>query len=71
MDTPYPSSRTLLGRRLNDLVLTTMSEVDVVVLCLLQTRRSAPVTFIAERLLELRRQKLVVAVTKSDGSART
>ena len=68
VDTPgIHRPRTLLGRRLNDLVLTTMSEVDVVVLCLPADQKIGPGdTFIAERLLELRRQKLVVAVTKSD-----
>ncbi len=72
VDTPgIHRPRTLLGRRLNDLVLTTMSEVDVVVLCLPADQKIGPGdTFIAERLLELRRQKIVVAVTKSDAVTR-
>ncbi len=72
VDTPgIHRPRTLLGRRLNDLVLTTMSEVDVVVLCLPADQKIGPGDrFIAERLLELRRQKIVVAVTKSDAVTR-
>lgn len=68
VDTPgVHRPRTLLGRRLNDLVLATLTEVDVVVLCLPADQKIGPGdTFIAERLQGLKRQKIVVAVTKAD-----
>lgn len=68
VDTPgIHRPRTLLGRRLNDLVLATLAEVDVVVLCLPADQRIGPGDrFIAERLQDLRRQRLVVAITKAD-----
>src|SRR5690606_30647229 len=60
VDTPgIHRPRTLLGRRLNDLVLTTLAEVDVVVLCLPADQKVGPGDrFIAERLRDLRRQCL-------------
>ena len=60
VDTPgIHRPRTLLGRRLNDLVLATLTEVDVVVLCLPADQRIGPGDrFIAERLQDLRRQKI-------------
>ena len=72
VDTPgIHRPRTLLGRRLNDLVLTTLAEVDVVVLCLPADQKVGPGDrFIAERLRDLRRQRLVVAVTKADSVPR-
>lgn len=68
VDTPgIHRPRTLLGRRLNDLVMTTMSEVDVIVVCLPADEKVGPGDrFIAERLQRLRRQKIVIAVTKAD-----
>jgi len=68
VDTPgIHRPRTLLGRRLNDLVLATLTEVDVVVFCLPADQKIGPGDrFIAERLAGLRRQKLVIAVTKAD-----
>ncbi|HQR80750.1 MAG TPA: GTPase Era [Actinomycetota bacterium] len=68
VDTPgIHRPRTLLGRRLNDLVLATLTEVDVVVVCLPADQRIGPGDrFIAERLQGLRRQRLVMAVTKTD-----
>ena len=68
VDTPgIHRPRTLLGRRLNDLVLGTLTEVDVVVLCLPADQRIGPGDrFIAERLQDLRRQKILLAVTKAD-----
>ena len=59
VDTPgIHRPRTLLGRRLNDLVLATLTEVDVVVLCLPADQRIGPGDrFIAERLQDLRRQR--------------
>jgi GTP-binding protein Era len=72
VDTPgIHRPRTLLGRRLNDLVLATLAEVDVVMLCLPADQRVGPGDrFIAERLRDLRRQTLVVAVTKADAVPR-
>jgi GTP-binding protein Era len=72
VDTPgIHRPRTLLGRRLNDLVLTTLTEVDVVVLCLPADQQTGPGDrFIADRLHGLRRQRIVVAVTKADAVAR-
>ena len=72
VDTPgIHRPRTLLGRRLNDLVLTTMSEVDVIVVCFPADQKTGPGDrFIAERLQGLRRQRIVVALTKSDAVAR-
>lgn len=68
VDTPgIHRPRTLLGRRLNDLVLATLAEVDVVVLCLPADQKIGPGDrFIGERLQGLTRQRLVVAVTKAD-----
>ncbi len=68
VDTPgIHRPRTLLGRRLNDLVLNTIAEVDVVVLCLPADQKTGPGDgFIAERLEALKRQKIVIALTKSD-----
>jgi GTP-binding protein Era len=72
VDTPgIHRPRTLLGRRLNDLVLATLAEVDVVVLCLPADQRIGPGDrFIVERLRDLRRQRLVVAITKADSVGR-
>ena len=73
VDTPgVHRPRTLLGRRLNDLVMSTLAEVDVVVLCLPADQKIGPGDrFIAEKLQSLKkRQKLVVAVTKADLVAR-
>jgi GTP-binding protein Era len=72
VDTPgIHRPRTLLGRRLNDLVLATLTEVDVVVLCLPADQRTGPGDrFIADRLQGLRRQSIVVALTKADAVGR-
>ena len=69
VDTPgIHRPRTLLGRRLNDLVMSTLAEVDVVVFCVPANQKIGPGDrFIVERLQSLKkRQKLVVAVTKAD-----
>jgi GTP-binding protein Era len=69
VDTPgIHRPRTLLGRRLNDLVMSTLAEVDVVVFCLPADQKIGPGDrFIAEKLRALKkRQKLVVALTKAD-----
>lgn len=69
VDTPgIHRPRTLLGKRLNDLVMSTLAEVDVVVFCLPADQKIGPGDrFIVERLLTLKkRQRLVIAVTKAD-----
>src|SRR4051794_11562139 len=73
VDTPgFHKPRTLLGERLNDVVLTTLSEVDVIAFCLPANEKVGPGDrFIAAQLAELARRTPVVAVvTKSDLVAR-
>ena len=68
VDTPgLHRPRTLLGERLNDAVLGTLSEVDVVGLCLPADERSGPGDrFILERLGEAGDRPVVAIVTKTD-----
>ena len=69
VDTPgFHRPRTLLGQRLNDLVLATISEVDVVVLCVPADQKVGPGDrFIAEQLARSAGSTPVVAVvTKTD-----
>ena len=68
VDTPgLHRPRTLLGQRLNDLVVETLSEVDVVGFCLPADQRVGPGDrFIAERLAEVRRTPVVAIATKAD-----
>ena len=69
VDTPgLHRPRTLLGQRLNDLVMETLHEVDVVGFCLPADQKVGPGDrFIASRLAALGRRRPVVAIaTKSD-----
>lgn len=69
IDTPgLHKPRTLLGERLNDLVRSTWSEVDVVGVCLPSNERIGPGdTYLVGELAKLpRRPKLVALATKSD-----
>lgn len=68
VDTPgLHRPRTLLGQRLNDAVLATLGEVDVVALCLPADERIGPGDrFIADQLARLRRTPIVAVVTKID-----
>jgi GTP-binding protein Era len=69
IDTPgLHRPRTLLGERLNDLVRTTWSEVDVVGVCLPCNERIGPGdTYLVGQIAELRNRPTLVAVaTKSD-----
>jgi GTPase len=68
VDTPgLHKPRTLLGSRLNEIVRTTWSEVDVVVLCVPADEKVGPGDrFIAAELAELRRTPVIAAVTKTD-----
>jgi GTP-binding protein Era len=69
VDTPgFHRPRTLLGQRLNDLVLATISEVDAVVLCVPADQKVGPGDrFIAEQLARSAGSTPVTAVvTKTD-----
>jgi GTP-binding protein Era len=73
VDTPgFHRPRTLLGERLNDLVLATVSEVDVVVLCVPADAKVGPGDrFIAEQLRRAASSAPVIAaVTKADAASR-
>lgn len=67
VDTPgFHRPRTLLGQRLNDLVLGTVADVDVVVLCIPADSSIGPGDrFIANSIRDAR-TPVVVAVTKAD-----
>jgi GTP-binding protein Era len=67
VDTPgLHRPRTLLGERLNDLVRSTLAEVDVIGLCLPANEKIGPGDrFIAEELAEVR-APVVAIVTKTD-----
>ncbi|MEP9385088.1 GTPase Era [Nocardioides sp. KR10-350] len=68
VDTPgFHRPRTLLGERLNDLVQTTWSEVDVVAMCFPCNEKVGPGDrFIATELAKLKRVKKVAVATKTD-----
>ena len=73
VDTPgFHKPRTLLGERLNDVVLSTLSEVDVIAFCLPANEKVGPGDrFIATQLGEVARRTPVVAVvTKTDIAGR-
>ncbi|MDO5064598.1 MAG: GTPase Era [Actinomyces bowdenii] len=71
VDTPgMHRPRTLLGKRLNDLVRQTLADVDVVALCIPADERIGPGDrFIARDLADLRRP-VVAVVTKADKVSR-
>jgi len=68
VDTPgLHRPRTLLGERLNDLVTTTLSEVDVVAVCFPANERIGPGDrFITGEVAKLRRTTRVAVATKTD-----
>ncbi|MFZ5870078.1 MAG: GTPase Era [Actinomycetota bacterium] len=68
VDTPgLHRPRTLLGQRLNDLVIETLSEVDVIGLCVPADQRVGPGDrFIAAQLAKVPRTPVVAVVTKTD-----
>src|SRR5918999_1517243 len=68
VDTPgLHKPRTLLGERLNALVLTTLSEVDVVGVCLPANERPGPGDrFLVDEIAKVRRKPTVAVVTKTD-----
>lgn len=73
VDTPgLHRPRTLLGSRLNDLVIDTLSEVDVVGLCLPADEKIGPGDrFIAGQLTKLPHKPVVALVTKTDAVSRS
>ena len=73
VDTPgLHRPRTLLGKRLNDLVDTTLSGVDVIGFCIPANEKiGAGDNFINEQLGEFRRAKLVAVVTKCELVSKT
>jgi GTP-binding protein Era len=67
VDTPgLHRPRTLLGERLNDVVRTTLSEVDVVVCCFPADERIGPGDRYLSQTLAAIRTPVVAAVTKAD-----
>ena len=68
VDTPgLHRPRTLLGERLNDLVASTLSGVDVIGFCVPASEKLGPGdAFINEQLNDFRRAKLVAVVTKTE-----
>ncbi|GGO86449.1 GTPase Era [Nocardioides phosphati] len=68
VDTPgLHRPRTLLGERLNDLVMSTWSEVDVVAVCFPADEKIGPGdTFIVNELAKVRRTTKIAIATKTD-----
>lgn len=68
VDTPgLHKPRTLLGERLNDVVRTTLAEVDVIVFCLPANEKIGPGDrFIAAELAKVKRTPAFAVVTKTD-----
>ncbi|WP_258066794.1 GTPase Era [Arthrobacter sp. GMC3] len=68
VDTPgLHRPRTLLGKRLNDLVADTLSEVDVIGFCLPANEKIGPGDrYIAQQLANVGKQAVVAIVTKTD-----
>ena len=68
VDTPgLHRPRTLLGERLNDLVKTTLAEVDVVAVCFPANERIGPGDrFIVNEMAKVKRTKKVALATKTD-----
>lgn len=72
VDTPgVHRPRTLLGQRLNDLVQSTLSEVDVIALCVPATDDVGPGdTFIANEILKYPRARKIALITKTDSATK-
>jgi len=68
VDTPgLHKPRTLLGERLNDLVTSTWSEVDVVAVCFPSDEKIGPGdTFLVNELAKVRRTTKIAVATKTD-----
>jgi GTPase len=72
VDTPgLHKPRTLLGERLNDIVRTTLAEVDVIVFCVPANEKVGPGDkFIATELARLDKTPVIAVVTKTDAAER-
>ena len=72
VDTPgIHRPRTLLGQRLNDVVTSTLGDVDVIGMCIPANERIGPGDrFINDQLSEFPRAKKVAIVTKIDAASR-
>lgn len=72
VDTPgLHRPRTLLGERLNDLVESTLGDVDIICFCVPANEKIGPGdSFINEQLSKFRKAKLVAIVTKSETVSR-
>ncbi|MDQ4038892.1 MAG: GTPase Era [Actinomycetota bacterium] len=68
VDTPgLHKPRTVLGQRLNDVVRTTLADVDIVVWCVPANEKLGPGDrFIARELSQLRSGSVIAVVTKTD-----
>jgi GTP-binding protein Era len=73
VDTPgLHKPRTLLGERLNDVVRTTLAEVDVIVFCVPANEKVGPGDkFIAAELNRIEKTPVIAVVTKTDATERT
>jgi GTP-binding protein Era len=73
VDTPgLHKPRTLLGERLNDVVRTTLVEVDVIVFCVPANEKVGPGDkFIAAELNRIEKTPVIAVVTKTDAAERT
>ena len=73
VDTPgLHKPRTLLGERLNDIVRTTLAEVDVIVFCVPANEKVGPGDkFIAAELVRLDKTPVIAVVTKTDAAERS
>jgi len=73
VDTPgLHKPRTLLGERLNDIVRTTLAEVDVIVFCVPADEKVGPGDkFIAAELNRIDKTPVIAVVTKTDAAERS
>ena len=73
VDTPgLHKPRTLLGERLNDIVRTTLAEVDVIVFCVPADEKVGPGDkFIAAELTRIEKTPVIAVVTKTDAAERS
>jgi GTP-binding protein Era len=73
VDTPgMHRPRTLLGERLNDVVQSTLADVDIVCLCVPADEKLGPGDrFIDEQLAQFPRARKVAIVTKTDAASRS
>ena len=73
VDTPgLHKPRTLLGERLNDVVRTTLAEVDVIVFCVPADEKVGPGDkFIAAELNRIEKTPVIAVVTKTDAAERS